>query len=152
MYVPSKSKKPKKLVDVLKVTDENSRIRIRVSGSMSQRYKSAYPDLYQNFMDPQHCSLHDPCPYHLMIICTCSHPGGEPTGGPRAGGLAGRAGRAAAGVPGRTQAGGAGAGRQHQGTPGQNGEEGYHPEASQQAPGRDPLLASFQNFCFYCFI
>jgi hypothetical protein len=25
------------------------------SGSISQRYESADPDPYQNFMDPQHC-------------------------------------------------------------------------------------------------
>jgi hypothetical protein len=37
-------------VDVLKVTDEIAR-----SGSISQRYGSADPDPYQNFMDPQHC-------------------------------------------------------------------------------------------------
>ncbi len=34
---------------VLKITDENGRIRIRGSGSISQRYESADPDPYQNF-------------------------------------------------------------------------------------------------------
>ncbi len=44
-------------VDILKFTDENSRIRIhqsevwiRGSGSISQRYGSADPDPYKNFM------------------------------------------------------------------------------------------------------
>ncbi len=36
-------------VDVLKVNDENSRIRIRIP--ISQRYGSADPDPYRNFMD-----------------------------------------------------------------------------------------------------
>ncbi len=52
----SKSNKQKNLdinkflVAILKVTDENSRIRI-----LSQRYGSADPDPYQNVTDPQHC-------------------------------------------------------------------------------------------------
>ncbi len=36
----------------LKVTEKNSRIRIH---SQTQRYGSADPDPYQNFMDLQHC-------------------------------------------------------------------------------------------------
>ncbi len=47
--VPSKSNKQKSY-DVLKVTDE----KIAGSGSISQRYGSADPDPYQNFMHPQH--------------------------------------------------------------------------------------------------
>ncbi len=41
---------------IFKVTDENSRIRIRIeSGSVSQMYGSADPDPYQNVTEPQHC-------------------------------------------------------------------------------------------------
>ncbi len=67
--VPSKSNKQinfgKKYFfdDVLKITDESSRIRIqiRILGSISQRYGSAdpdpHPDPYQNFMDPHSATL-----------------------------------------------------------------------------------------------
>ncbi len=40
---------------VLKVNDENSRIRIG-SESISQRHGSADPDPHQNVVDPEHCS------------------------------------------------------------------------------------------------
>jgi hypothetical protein len=56
--ISKKNIKRKKLifVDVLKVTDENSRIRIRTNyGSISSSYGSADLDPYQNFTDPQHC-------------------------------------------------------------------------------------------------
>ncbi len=47
------------------------------SGSVSQRYESANPDLYQNVTDPQHCL----CDYNLSTInakgystnCACTH-------------------------------------------------------------------------------
>jgi hypothetical protein len=44
-------------VGVLKVSDENDRIQIRIPGSISQRHGSAdpNPDSHQNVMDPQHC-------------------------------------------------------------------------------------------------
>ncbi len=63
--VPSKSNKQKNFfklvfVGVLKVNNENSWIRIRRSGSgsISQMHGSAYPDPYQNVMDPHHCPKH----------------------------------------------------------------------------------------------
>jgi hypothetical protein len=64
MYLQKVGNRPKKLrkklfffVDVLTITDENSRIRIRIRiRSISQKYGSAdtYPDPYKNFMDPQY--------------------------------------------------------------------------------------------------
>jgi hypothetical protein len=49
--------RPHPVVAILKVTDENSRIRsrIRSHGSVSQRYEYAEPDPYQNVTEPQHC-------------------------------------------------------------------------------------------------
>jgi hypothetical protein len=46
-------------VGILKVSDENRRIRIRGSGSISQRHGSVNtdPDPHQNVMDPQHCLI-----------------------------------------------------------------------------------------------
>ncbi len=52
-YCLARGKKLRHFFAILKVTDENNRIRI--PGSLSQRYGSADPDPYQNVMDPQHC-------------------------------------------------------------------------------------------------
>jgi hypothetical protein len=60
----------KRVMYVLKVTDENSRTRIRIRIHQSeQKYVSADPDPYQNFVDPQHCK----CNYTLSRLwSTCA--------------------------------------------------------------------------------
>ncbi len=49
--VPSKSNKPQNFVGILKVTDKTSK---SGAGSVSLRYPSEDPDLYQNVTDPEH--------------------------------------------------------------------------------------------------
>jgi hypothetical protein len=59
MYLQKVKSKKKILISffgVLKVNDENGRIRIRIrNGSISQRDGSADPETHQNVMDPEHC-------------------------------------------------------------------------------------------------
>jgi hypothetical protein len=62
MYLQNVISKKTFFVDVLQVTDENSRIRIRIQ---CQTYGSADPDPYQNFMYPQHLQDVSAKPAHL---------------------------------------------------------------------------------------